>query len=291
MADEPQSGPSFIQVPMAILHIPERELNSTAKLLYGRLALFARKTGRCNPSHETLGREIGVSPRQVRNLLAELQQCGLVAWTRTGGSSRYDVRPEQEYLSQRNRSSDPIGTGVPITRGSLVEGRKDVNTKADSGHASPKNGEASPSDDSAPVALPPNWTPGDLESVVQRLSAFMEGERPPADVLTAIVSIAMQRSLLSSDIQRELDAALVSERPARPEGSADTLEMVLRSAAQSLHSRLQCATLRVSLKPTPDCGIAEGLPPALRTNLVNPSDQGCHQLISYGRDVRAVIVS
>lgn len=124
------SGPSFVQVPMSILRIPERELNSSAKLLYGRLALFGHKTGRCNPSQATLGREIGVTPRQVRKLLTELRDCGLVTWKRTGGSARYDVgsadlfcvrERNQSTAPERNRRTSQSGTPVPITRGLSVE--------------------------------------------------------------------------------------------------------------------------------------------------------------------------
>jgi hypothetical protein len=107
------SGPWFVQVPMSLLRIPERALNSSAKLLYGRLALFARKSGRCNPSHKTLGRETGVSPRHVRNLLAELQRCGLVTWKRTGGSALYAVGPAT-CSTLGNGTAVPLGNGTAI---------------------------------------------------------------------------------------------------------------------------------------------------------------------------------
>jgi hypothetical protein len=135
------SGPWFVQVPMSLLRIPERALNSSAKLLYGRLALFARKSGRCNPSHKTLGRETGVSPRHVRNLLAELQRCGLVTWKRTGGSALYAVGPADMFHArkrnssaarERNSNSAQSGTPVPITRGLSVEvDRKEETTDSD----------------------------------------------------------------------------------------------------------------------------------------------------------------
>jgi hypothetical protein len=66
-------------------------LSHAAKLLYGRLVLFAGKNGICNPSHRTLAREVCLSPRRVRGVLAELRDFGLIEWTRTKSSSMYTV--------------------------------------------------------------------------------------------------------------------------------------------------------------------------------------------------------
>jgi hypothetical protein len=54
------------------------EVSPGAKLCYGRLMQYAGKNGRCFPSHATLGRELGVKPRQVANYVAELRVAGLI---------------------------------------------------------------------------------------------------------------------------------------------------------------------------------------------------------------------
>ncbi len=75
------------------LSIVRSDLPQSAKLLYGRLLLYAGKNGRCNPSHATLGAEIGVSPRQVSKLLASLSAAGLISWKRTRSTSLFHVVP------------------------------------------------------------------------------------------------------------------------------------------------------------------------------------------------------
>ena len=50
-----------------------RELSSSAKLLWARLAQYAGENGYCYPSQQTLADELGLSERQVRNLLQELE--------------------------------------------------------------------------------------------------------------------------------------------------------------------------------------------------------------------------
>jgi len=132
------SGPPFISVPTELLRRKASELTFGAKLLYGRLHLYGRKTGICNPSQRTLAKELGgISERQVRNLLAELSRCGLVDWRRTGSSASYQVNPPSAFVSppdgnegshpERKNSSTQSGNGVPIKRGSSKEvSRKDV---------------------------------------------------------------------------------------------------------------------------------------------------------------------
>jgi hypothetical protein len=90
-----------------------------AKLLYGRLVLFLGKAGIHQPSHERLALEIGVKPRQVRNLLAQLRECGYMDWCRTQrGTCRYRILERQYSASQecfeRQSGAVPTGNGVPF---------------------------------------------------------------------------------------------------------------------------------------------------------------------------------
>jgi len=165
-------GPTFVSVPCEIMRTPQAELSFGAKCLYGRLHLYGRKTGVCNPSHATLAGEIGVSDRHVRKLLNELQDCGLVTWKRTRSSARYTVMPPAGFhVRERNRGSDlrnrnrnrssnakrntssgQTGTTVPTTRGSSKEvSPKEEKTDSD---CLPTNRKKR--DSRADVGLPPS---------------------------------------------------------------------------------------------------------------------------------------
>jgi len=65
------------------LFIPEglarcSRISAGAKLAWGRLARYAGADGRCYPTVETLGAEIGVGGRQAQKYLAELEKAGLI---------------------------------------------------------------------------------------------------------------------------------------------------------------------------------------------------------------------
>jgi hypothetical protein len=62
--------------PFWLLEHPK--LGSGAKLCYIRLLGFAGKDGRCYPSLETLGTSLGVSERQARDYVKELERAGLI---------------------------------------------------------------------------------------------------------------------------------------------------------------------------------------------------------------------
>jgi len=108
-------------------------LSHAAKLLYGRLCLFAGKNGMCNPSHETLAREVCLSVRRVLVVLAELRAYGLVTWKRTRSSCVYTVR--RSRYAENGVSDMPKTTTLDtpktahkkmsLKRGSLI----DVKTK------------------------------------------------------------------------------------------------------------------------------------------------------------------
>ena len=51
-----------------------RELSSSAKLLWARLAQYAGENGYCYPSQQTLADELGLSKQQILNLLQELEK-------------------------------------------------------------------------------------------------------------------------------------------------------------------------------------------------------------------------
>ena len=91
-------GPEFIMVPLTVYADPL--IGHAAKLIYGRLRLYAGKDGRAYPKHERLGGEIGLADRQIRYVLMELRAAGWIDWTRTRASCVYTV------FSDRQKSAD-----------------------------------------------------------------------------------------------------------------------------------------------------------------------------------------
>ena len=60
------------------------KISHGAKLCYGRLVQYNGRDGRCNPRESVLASELGVSERQCRRLLAQLQRHGLIAIRQRG---------------------------------------------------------------------------------------------------------------------------------------------------------------------------------------------------------------
>jgi hypothetical protein len=64
--------------------LEHRGIGTGAKLCYVRLLGFAGKDARCYPSLETLGKSLGVSDRQARDYVKELERAGLIAAEQRG---------------------------------------------------------------------------------------------------------------------------------------------------------------------------------------------------------------
>lgn len=60
------------------------EISQGAKLCWARLAQFAGKDGECYPKQETLAAELGVSERQARSYVRELEEFALLEATQHG---------------------------------------------------------------------------------------------------------------------------------------------------------------------------------------------------------------
>src|SRR5581483_11938359 len=92
-------GPDFIKIPLASLR--DLRLSPGAKLLEGRIACYIGRNpdGVCWASQETLAEDLGIKPRQVRNLLSELRESGRLEWKRTKrGTCRYRIL-ERQYTA------------------------------------------------------------------------------------------------------------------------------------------------------------------------------------------------
>ena len=64
--------------------LANRRLSGGAKLLWARLARYAGVNGVCFPSCQTLGLDLGCSPRQVQRYVAELVHAGFISAKQRG---------------------------------------------------------------------------------------------------------------------------------------------------------------------------------------------------------------
>ena len=73
-------------IPNAIMEY--RYLSQSAKMMWARMAQYAGKDGRCFPSIERLGHDIGLSRSAARKAMAELQKKGFILAKHATGKAR-----------------------------------------------------------------------------------------------------------------------------------------------------------------------------------------------------------
>ena len=111
----------FVAVPLDVYSDPR--LPPNAKLLFGRLALYAGSNGECYPAHQTLAEELGVSVRQVHSLMVTLRDAGLIRWRQRRGSNSYTItetRKKTSGLTRKKTSGEP-GSKLPTKRSTSIE--------------------------------------------------------------------------------------------------------------------------------------------------------------------------
>src|SRR5215471_15971195 len=87
--------------------LEHRAISAGAKLCYIRLLGFAGKDARCYPSLETLGTGLGVSDRQARDYVKELERAGLITVDQRG------LRKTNVYLFLWTAELDHLLGSVP----------------------------------------------------------------------------------------------------------------------------------------------------------------------------------
>ncbi len=102
---------SFAPVPNWLMR--RAEVSATGKLIYGRLRQYATTSGQAWPSHKTLAKEVGVSRRQVINVVAELEEAKLVVVTRSNNQSNRYSLPEHEWMGGENAAPPPVQSVSP----------------------------------------------------------------------------------------------------------------------------------------------------------------------------------
>src|SRR4051794_23269339 len=87
--------------------LEHRGISAGAKLCYIRLLGFAGKDARCYPSLEKLGTSLGVSERQARDYVKELERCGLIVIEQRG------LRKTNVYLFVWTVELEQLVSSVP----------------------------------------------------------------------------------------------------------------------------------------------------------------------------------
>ncbi len=95
------------------------EISAGAKLCYARLIQFAGKDGKCYPSQDTLGKEIGVSARSVRDYLKKLEEHELIVIVRQGIN-----KPNNYYFLRHKWIEDKMQKTSSVRKDSANQDRK-----------------------------------------------------------------------------------------------------------------------------------------------------------------------
>lgn len=107
---------SFTAISTALRVISEKKLTNSAKLVL--IALASRhnqETGRCDPSLERMGKDMGISKRAVRDGLRELEENGLIQTVhRTAETGRGKRNLTNRYrLFPRANHAGRMGQNLP----------------------------------------------------------------------------------------------------------------------------------------------------------------------------------
>lgn len=104
----------------------DNSLKPIHKVLLVDLLLYAGKHGEAFPSHATLAKDMGFSPRYIRTCLNVLLRRNLLTWKKRGfsQSNSYEINEELYFhndTSNRNYSSAQTGTSDPLQEGTIVQ--------------------------------------------------------------------------------------------------------------------------------------------------------------------------
>jgi DNA-binding Lrp family transcriptional regulator len=93
------------------------KLMPSSKAVLGNLIGYAGVNGKCFPSQETLAHDMGLSPRQIRNILKELKDRGYISWEsgEKGKSNKYKFSEEIYF-----RIGDAIGKPTSQSVGNIM---------------------------------------------------------------------------------------------------------------------------------------------------------------------------
>jgi DNA-binding transcriptional MocR family regulator len=76
--------------------LADKRISATAKLLLAQLLDHRnKKTGQCNPTHDTLAEELGTNVDKVQRAMAELYRFGFVQAKKGQRGCRYEISAPQ----------------------------------------------------------------------------------------------------------------------------------------------------------------------------------------------------
>jgi DNA-binding transcriptional MocR family regulator len=118
----------------------KKEISQGAKLCYARLSQYSGKNGQCNPSLEKLSESLGVSDRQTRTYIRELESQDLIESVRTGlGRSNHYKFPEHDWMFETTSDPDQKDTSDPDQKDTSGPIEKRINRRENTPH-SPSRG-------------------------------------------------------------------------------------------------------------------------------------------------------
>jgi hypothetical protein len=94
-----------------------QEVSPSAKILYARLCGYCGEREFCWPTKETLAKELGLTSRQIRRLINELEKIGLIEVRRVGSNFRYYLlehpwqageMPNSTAVRNKRRKAPPV---------------------------------------------------------------------------------------------------------------------------------------------------------------------------------------
>lgn len=106
---------NYTKIPNEILTFSQ--LSISARYLYCVLLKYCGKDEYCFPSQKTLAKDLGLTDRQIRNLIKELAFTGIVFPTRRGWN-RSNTYKISKLL--RNGNSYMIGSQIPLNQGNKI---------------------------------------------------------------------------------------------------------------------------------------------------------------------------
>ncbi len=112
-------------IPNALL--AHKDLSQSAKLMWGRLAQYAGKDGRCFPKIETLGEDIGISGSMARKVIRELKSKQFILVKNPKGKERLlHMNNEYFFLDHPSFHTDTLVFSAGIKNGQsegITDGR------------------------------------------------------------------------------------------------------------------------------------------------------------------------
>lgn len=96
------------------------QLSIGARYLHCLLLKYCGKDDYCYPSQITLAKDMDISDRQIRNLLKELIQYGLVFKERRGWNRSNTYKVAKAFILDRTKDSFHLGSLFPLHQGDEV---------------------------------------------------------------------------------------------------------------------------------------------------------------------------